>query len=83
MSITVQLDIPDDIAKKAEASGLLQPGSLTDMLQIELRRREAAADLNRVLDEIRAQPGEPMSLDEIQAEVKAVRKAMREREAGN
>ena len=40
-------------------------------------RRKAAAELNQALDKIRAQPGKPMSEEEIQAEVNAAR---RERE---
>ena len=31
------------------------------MIATELRRRKAAAELNNVLDGLRAQPGEPMS----------------------
>ncbi len=82
MSITVQLDLPDTLVKEARDHGLLESESMTDLLSTELCRRKAAAELNKVLDDIRAQPGEPMSLEEIQAEVDAVRVERRAREAG-
>lgn len=73
MSITVQLNLPDTLVKEARDNGLLESESLTDLLSNGLRRRKAAAGLGKVLDDIRAQPGEPMSQEEIQAEVDAVR----------
>ena len=82
MSITVQLDLPDTLVEEARDNGLLESESMTELLSTELRRRKAAAELNKVLQDIRAQPGEPMSLEEIQAEVDAVRAERRAREAG-
>jgi hypothetical protein len=82
MSITIQLDLPDALAKEAKANGLLESDSMTDLLSIELRRRKAAAELDEVLDKIHAQPGEPMSPEEIQAEIDAVRAERRARETG-
>lgn len=38
------------------------------ILSLRLRRRKAAAELENVLEGIRAQPGEAMSEEEIQAE---------------
>ena len=82
MSITIQLDLPDALAKEAKATGLLESKSMTDLLSTELRCRKVAAEVNNVLEEIRAQPGKPMSMEEIQAEVDAVRAEKRAREAG-
>ena len=82
MSITIRLDLPDALVKEAQASGLLDSASMTELISTELRRRKTAADLNEVLNDIRAQPGEPMTLDDIQAEVQAVRTKIRAREAG-
>ena len=82
MSVTIQLDLPDALAKEAKATGLLESESITDLLSTELRRRKAAAELNNVLEEIRGQLGKPMSMEEIQAEVDAVRAEKRAREAG-
>jgi hypothetical protein len=80
MSVTIQLDLPDALAKEAKAEGLLESGSITDLLTAELRRRQAVADLNKVLDVIRGQPGAPMTIDEIQGEVDAARAEKRARE---
>lgn len=82
MSVTIQLDLPDALVKEARDNGLLEADRIGDLLTTELRRRKAAGELNRVLEKVRAQPGEPMSEDEIQAEVKAARRERREREAG-
>ena len=81
MSVTLQLDLPDALVKEAKASGLLESAPIGDLLTIELRRRKAAAELSNVLEGIRAQPGQPMTLDEVQAEVDAVRAERRAREA--
>ncbi|MHB8524413.1 MAG: hypothetical protein ACYDH9_27140 [Limisphaerales bacterium] len=82
MSIKIELDLPDALAKEARASGLLESKSMTDLLSTELRRRKGAAELNQVLADIRAQPGEPMNPDKTWAEVDAVRRERRAREAG-
>jgi len=82
MSVTIQVDLPEALAKEAKASGLLESAPLSDLLSTELRRRKAGAELNQVLEGIRAQPGEPMPEEEIQAEVRTVRRERRAREAG-
>jgi hypothetical protein len=81
MSVTIKLDLPDAVVKEAEANGLLRSAPMGDLLMNELRRRRAAAELERVLGGIRTQPGEPMTAEEIQAEVDAVREERRAREA--
>ena len=83
MSITVQLDLPEALVREAKANGLLESASMGELIETELRRRKAAAELKNVLDQIRAQPGEPMSEEEIAAEVKAMRRERRAREAGH
>jgi hypothetical protein len=82
MSIMIQLDLPEALAREAQANGLLESQSMTDLISAELRRRKAAAELGKVLNEIRSEPGEPMSMEGIQAEVDAVRAERRGREAG-
>ncbi|MCW5556409.1 MAG: hypothetical protein KIT22_00960 [Verrucomicrobiae bacterium] len=82
MSITIQLDLAEALANEAKATGLLESECMTDLLITELRRHKAAAELRGVLDGIRAQPGEPISEQEIAAEIKAARKERRAREAG-
>ncbi len=79
--MTIQLDLPDALVQEARANGLLESEPLGDLLAAELRRRKAGAALNAVLDGIRGQPGEPMTPEEIQAEIEAVRADRRAREA--
>lgn len=81
MSITVQIDLPEALAEQARAEGLLQPPRLTALLEEGVDRARLARETIAMLDEIRSQPGEPMSLDEIQRivdEVRAERRARRE-----
>ena len=80
MSVTIELDLPDALVAEAQAKGLFQSGSMSDLVAEELRRRKAGEELSKILGEIRAQPGEPMSMEEIQAEVDAVRTERRARE---
>lgn len=81
MSVTIKLDLPDALVKEAKANGLLESAPIGDLLVTELRRRKAAAELKNLLEGIRAQPGEPMTMEEIQAEVDTVRAERRTREA--
>ena len=81
MSITVQLDLPEALAEKARAEGLLQSQRLAALLEEEVERARFARETIAMLDEIRSQPGEPMSMEEIQKivyEVRAERRARRE-----
>ena len=80
MSVTIELDLPDALVAEAQAKGLFQSGSMSDLVAEELRRRKAGEELSKILGKIRAQPGEPMSMEEIQAEVDAVRAERRARE---
>jgi len=81
MSITIRLDLPDALLDEAKAKGLLDSARIGDLLEAELRRQKAAAELNRVLGKVRAQPGEPVAEEDIVGEVKRVRKERRAREA--
>lgn len=56
MSITVQLDLPGTLVKEARDNGLLESESMTDLLSTELRRRKAAADLKKLLDDSAPNP---------------------------
>ena len=80
MSVTIELDLPDALVAEAQAKGLFQSGSMADLVAEELRRRKAGEELSKILGEIRAQPGEPMSAEGIQAEIKAMRTERRARE---
>jgi hypothetical protein len=81
MSVTIQLDLPEGILQQARQMGLLENGRVAELLADEVRRRNAGQDLKKVLDEIRSAPGEPLTMDEINAEIKAARVERRTREA--
>ena len=80
MSVTIELDLPDALAREARSKGLLQPRQLGDLVSEELNRRKAAEALETTLKKIRAQAGEPMSAEEIQTEIDACRAERRTRE---
>ena len=83
MSVSVQIDLPDDLARRAKDAGLLESRRFVSLLQEAIERETSGRDLRSALDRIRSQPGEAMTLREIQAEVKAVRGSSRSRrEAG-
>lgn len=76
--ITIQL--PDDPVREAEGAGLLAPERLEEMIRAELRRHHLR-ELRRLSDEPIATELPRMTMDEIQAEVNAVRQARRARAA--
>ena len=80
MSVTIELDLPDALVNEARAKGLFQSDSMGDWVAEELGRRKAAEELEKILKKIRAQEGEPMTSEEIQAEIDAYRAERRARE---
>lgn len=73
MSVTIQLDLPEGLIQQARKMGLLENQRVAELLADEVRRRNAGQELKNVLDEIRSAPGGPLSMDEINAEIKAAR----------
>ena len=73
----IVLILPDDIATEAKEMGLFKPLLATSLFKAEIRRRKA----NRLFEaaDRLADAGEPMSEEEVMAEVKAVRKERRRR----
>ena len=82
MSITIKLDLPESVAARAKAKGLLDPKHVATLIARELTSEADPRGFFEIVREIRAQPGEPMTMEEIQAEVDAVRAERRAREAG-
>ncbi len=82
MSITVQLDLPEEVAKKARAKGLLNPAHLVQLITRELAEDEDSRDFFQMTRDLRSLPGEPMTMDEIQKIVDEVRAERATREAG-
>lgn len=82
MSITVELDLPESLAAEAKAKGLLDPKRVAGLIARELGHEADQRSFFDMVREIRAQPGEPMTMEQIQAEVDAVRADRGAREAG-
>ena len=81
MSVTIELDLPEGLIRQARQMGLLDNSRVGELLADEVRRRNAGQELKKLLDEIRSVPGEPLTMDEIGAEIKVVRAERRAREA--
>lgn len=73
MSITVELDLPEAIAAKARAKGLLAPAQLTRLIAREVAADEDSRDFFEMARDLRSLPGEPMTMNEIQQMVDEVR----------
>ena len=74
MNMLITVDLPDSLAKKVGEAGLLAPGMFARVMREALRRRA----FDNLL-EIARRPTDipPMTTEEIQAEVNAVRAQMR------
>jgi len=78
-SLELKLDLPDSLAREAEANGLLTPEAIESLLRAEIRRRRVnklfdAADSLAALDS-------PVSEAEVEAEIAAVRQKRRSTDA--
>ena len=69
----LKLNLPDRLAREAEAAGMLTSQALADLLKDAMRRR-AAQTLLLGAARASAAGSKSMSLDEVQAEVDAVRR---------
>ncbi len=74
---TLQIELPDNTAQAARAADLLTPQALDRLLTQALRQREAANSLLLIADRVAAAGIAPMSMQEINAEVKAARSKRR------
>ena len=70
---TFQIELPDSTAQAARAAGLLTPQALERLLNDALRKREAASSLLSIADRVAAAGIPEMSMQEINAEIKAAR----------
>ena len=75
----IQIELSDATAKAALAAGLVTSESLERLLSNALRRQQAADYLSGIADEVRAAGIAPMSMEELDAEVKTVRAERRQR----
>jgi len=79
---TVEIELPDATARAAREAGLLTTEALERLLKEALRRKRAADSLLAVADRVAAAGIAPMSMDEINAEVKAARAARKQSASG-
>ena len=77
----LMVKLPDELAQRAKSAGLLTDSAIQRLLE-EAMRREAGRRLLQVAERLHGAGVEPMSEDEIVAEVKAARAERRAREAG-
>ncbi|HLM13535.1 MAG TPA: hypothetical protein VK362_14175 [Reyranella sp.] len=75
----IQIELPDATAKAAREAGLLTPRALGRLLNQAIRRQRAADSLLAIADRVAKAGVQPMSMPEIDAEVKAVRTRRRRR----
>jgi hypothetical protein len=73
-TLELKLDLPNQLAHDAQAAGLLTPEGITQLLQDAIRRR-AGKELLAAAERVAAAGVPPMTLEEIQEEVNAVRAA--------
>ena len=75
----IQIELPDATAQAAQAAGLLTPKMLDHLLSNALRRQQAGNYLLAIADELASAGIPPMTMEEINAEVKAARKERQQR----
>jgi hypothetical protein len=73
---TIQLSLPDELAKQASEYGLLEAGVIEAIL-VEHIRQLRFHRLLSVADQLTAAGDLPMAAEEIQKEVRTVREAQR------
>ncbi|HLB96427.1 MAG TPA: hypothetical protein VJK90_02130 [Acetobacteraceae bacterium] len=79
----IQIELPEATAKAARDAGLLTPQALDRLLTDAIKRRRAADSLLSIADRVAAAGVAPLSMEEIDAEVKAVRAERRRRAGGH
>ena len=78
----VRIELSDATARAAREAGLLTSEALERLLRDAIRRRQAADALLAIAERVAEAGFEPMSMEEIDREVKAVRAERRRRASG-
>ncbi|MEX0746310.1 MAG: hypothetical protein WD118_11965 [Phycisphaeraceae bacterium] len=73
---TLEINLPDSLAKEAGQAGLLTPQALETMLRERLRAQRIG-ELRDAVKQMVSAGGAPMTLEEIEAEIQAYRKERR------
>ncbi len=71
-TLELTLNLPDELASKAQAAGLLNSEAIEKLLREQLRK-QAGQELGVMLDKVRASGIPPMTEDEVQAEIDSFR----------
>jgi hypothetical protein len=71
-TLELTLNLPDELASKAQAAGLLNSEAIEKLLREQLRK-QASQELRVMLDKVRTSGISPMTEDEVQAEIDAYR----------
>lgn len=79
-TVQLKLNLPDTLAQAARQAGLLTPDAIERLLEEEVRRR-SVDEFFEAADRLAATGLPPMSLEEIQVEVDAVRAMRKHRES--
>ena len=77
-TVELKVTLPDDVAQRARSAGLLTSEAVGLLLE-EALRRDAGQRLLKTMARLQSENVEPMTMEEIQAEVDAVRAARRAR----
>ena len=78
----VQIELSDATARAAREAGLLTSEALERLLTEAIRRRQPADALLAIAERVVEAGIEPMSMEEVDGEVKAVRAERRQRAGG-
>jgi hypothetical protein len=78
----IEIELPEATAMAARDAGFLTTEALDRLLTDAIRRREAADSLLSIAGRVEAAGIPPMSMEEIDAEVKAYRAERRQRAGG-
>jgi hypothetical protein len=71
------------VAAEAKAKSLLDPHKLTQIIEREVELDKPMRDFRQMVEQMRAYPDEPMTMEEIQAAVNEVRVERRARRESN
>lgn len=71
-TLELTLNLPDELASKAQAAGLLSSEAIEKLLREQLRK-QAGQELRTMMDRLPAEGMPPMTEDEVQAEIDAYR----------
>lgn len=80
---TIQIELPDATAQAARDAGLLTTQAMERLLTDAIRRRQAADSLLSIADRVAEAGIPPMTMQEINAELKAARAEHKQRAGGH